>query len=82
MCLNLTKAAYSSELYAPNYRLRENPSPVLTCTNQSDRFTVADITRGNGLLTKPIGSADEATLAGGGNLITLIIYIHVKLFGR
>src|SRR5574344_1712899 len=42
-------------------------TPILTCENQSDRFTVSDSSKGNAKLTYPIGliTADEITMAGG-----------------
>ncbi|CCY88661.1 unknown [Mycoplasma sp. CAG:956] len=40
---------------------------LLTCSQQNDAFTVADIENGNGALTYPVGliTADEVALAGG-----------------
>ena len=48
------------------YRLDTNKSPVLTCTNKNDRFTVNDTTLGNGALTYPVGliTADEVAMGG------------------
>ncbi len=53
--------------YAADYRLYDNKSPVLTCTNKNDRFTVDDTTNGNGALTYPVGliTADEVAMGGG-----------------
>ena len=53
--------------YMASYRLYTNKSPVLTCTNKNDRFTVDDTTNGNGALTYPVGliTADEVAMAGG-----------------
>ena len=53
--------------YMPRYRLYTNKSPVLTCTNKNDRFTVSDTSRGNGALTYPVGliTADEVAMGGG-----------------
>ena len=53
--------------YMGRYRLYTNKSPVLTCSQQNDRFTVDDISKGNGALTYPIGliTADEVSMAGG-----------------
>ncbi len=53
--------------YNANNRLITNKSPVLTCTNQNDRFTVNDTTLGNGALTYPVGliTVDEVAMAGG-----------------
>ena len=41
--------------------------PRLTCAEQNDRFTVSDVSTGNGSLTYPVGllTTDEAVLAGG-----------------
>ena len=48
------------------YRLYTNKSPVLTCNQKNDAFTVSDITNGNGALTYPVGlvTADEVEMAG------------------
>ena len=53
--------------YMARYRLYTNKSPVLTCTNKNDRFTVSDTSRGNGALTYPVGliTADEVAMGGG-----------------
>ena len=53
--------------YMARYRLNTNKSPVLTCTNKNDRFTVNDTTLGNGALTYPVGliTADEVAMGGG-----------------
>ena len=42
-------------------------NPVLTCSQKNDRFTVSDTSKGNGVLTYPVGliTADELALAGG-----------------
>ena len=52
--------------YMARYRLYTNKSPVLTCTNKNDRFTVDDTTNGNGALTYPVGliTADEMSMGG------------------
>ena len=58
----------SSTTYYGGYdRLTTNKSPILTCTNQNDRFTVNDTTLGNGALTYPVGliTADEVAMGGG-----------------
>lgn len=41
-------------------------SPIFTCTNKNDSFTVSDKTHGNGALTYPVGllTADELIAAG------------------
>ena len=43
-----------------------NESLILTCTNQNDRFTVDDTSKGNGALTYPVGliTADEVAMGG------------------
>ena len=52
--------------YMARYRLYTNKSPVLTCTNKNDRFTVSDTTKGNGASTYPVGliTADEMSMGG------------------
>ena len=42
-------------------------SPILTCPQKNDAFTVSDTTNGNGALTYPVGllSMDEMVLTGG-----------------
>ena len=52
--------------YMPRYRIYTNKSPILTCTNQNDRFTVEDTSKGNGALTYPVGliTADEMSMGG------------------
>ena len=59
------------------YRWRNGPwtsgtnktNPRLMCKEQNDRFTVSDVSTGNGDLTYPVGllTTDEAALAGGYN---------------
>jgi len=53
--------------YGSYLRLRTTRSPILRCTDKNDRFTVSDISVGNGALSYPIGliTADEVSLAGG-----------------
>ena len=53
--------------FAPKGRLSTNKVPSLKCTNKSDRYTVNDITNGNGLLSNPVGviTADEVMFGGG-----------------
>ena len=57
--------------YMAYYILNINRSPVLTCTNKNDRFTVSDTNIGNGALTYSVGliTADEVSM-GGGNTAT------------
>ena len=52
--------------YGAYQRIVDGNNPVLTCTNQNDRFTVEDTTKGNGALTYPVGliTADEVEMAG------------------
>ncbi|MDD4407081.1 MAG: hypothetical protein PHF30_03465, partial [Bacilli bacterium] len=52
--------------YAAHYRLYTNKTPSLLCGLKNDRFTVSDVSIGNGALTYPIGliTADEASIAG------------------
>ena len=52
--------------YMARYRLYTNKSPVITCNQKNDAFTVSDITNGNGALTYPVGlvTADEVEMAG------------------
>ena len=52
--------------YGGFQRIVEGNNPVLTCTNQNDRFTVEDTSKGNGALTYPVGliTVDEAEMAG------------------
>jgi len=53
--------------YGAYIRLITNKSPILTCANTSDLYTVSGSTKGNKSLTYPIGliSADEVAMAGG-----------------
>ena len=53
--------------YGSNYRLYDNKSPILTCINKNDRFTVNDTILGNGALIYPVGliTADEVSMGGG-----------------
>ena len=64
-----TELGYGTNVtaYMAIYRLNTNKSPVLTCTNKNDRFTVSDTSRGNGALTYPVGliTADEVAMGGG-----------------
>ena len=52
--------------YGADGRLDSNKKPILTCPEESDKFTV-NTSNGNGALTYPVGliTADEAALAGG-----------------
>ena len=52
--------------YGAYQRIYDGNNPLLTCTNQNDRFTVNDTTKGNGALTYPVGliTIDEVEMAG------------------
>jgi len=52
--------------YAVRYRLAINKTPILTCTNNNDSFTLNSSSKGNKSLTYPIGliTADEVSMAG------------------
>ena len=52
--------------YMARYRLDRNKSPILTCSQKNDAFTVSDTTKGNGALTYPVGliTADEMSMGG------------------
>ncbi len=52
--------------YGAYQRIEDGNNPVLTCTNQNDRFTVEDTSKGNGALTYPVGliTIDEVEMAG------------------
>ncbi len=52
--------------YGAYQRIVDGNNPVLTCTNQNDRFTVDDTSKGNGALTYPVGliTIDEVEMAG------------------
>ena len=56
----------SGTFYAAVYRLADNKTPSLLCGLKNDRFTVSDVSTGNGALTYPVGliTADEIALAG------------------
>ena len=64
--------------YGPWESGTEKTNPRLTCTNQKDRFTVEDVSVGNGVLTYPVGllAADEAVLAGGHNTSNTGYYLY------
>ena len=52
--------------YGAYGRLNTNKAPILTCPEESDKFTVGT-SNGNGTLTYPVGliTADEVAMAGG-----------------
>ena len=65
----------TSTYYAAYQRLVNNKAPILTCTQENDRFTIGDSIDNvstNGDLTYPVGliTADEVVLAGGKNNTT------------
>jgi hypothetical protein len=66
---NDTALGYGTNItyYGAYNRLVTNKSPILTCPNKNDRFTVDDTTTGNGDLTYPVSliTADEVAVAGG-----------------
>jgi hypothetical protein len=53
--------------YGAYARLIKSRTPILTCPNKSDAFTVADTTHGNASLQYPVAllTADEIAMAGG-----------------
>ena len=53
-------------------------NPRLMCKEQNDRFTVSDVSTGNGDLTYPVGllTTDEAALAGGYSLSNSGYYLY------
>jgi len=58
----------SESTYAAYHRLSTSKkTPTLSCGNKNDKFTVDDVSIGNGDLDKPVGliTADEVALAGG-----------------
>jgi len=64
-----TGSGTSRTYYATYYKHMinaSNPVPTLKCAQKNDRFTVSDISIGNGALTYPVGliSADEITYGG------------------
>ena len=61
-----TGTGTTTQYFGAYVRNRTNKSPILTCPNQSDAFTVSDTTHGNAHLTYPIGliTADEVAMAG------------------
>jgi hypothetical protein len=65
---NDTALGYGTNItyYGARNRIINNNSPILTCPNKHDRFTVDDTTTGNGDLIYPISliAADEVAVAG------------------
>jgi len=65
--------------YGPLIRLSASTiSPVLTCSNANDLYTVSSSTKGNKSLTYPIGliSADEVSMAGGSTANNYGYYLY------
>ncbi|MDD2409793.1 MAG: hypothetical protein PHD03_03640, partial [Bacilli bacterium] len=61
-----TGFGHSATNYASYYRLNTNKTPSLFCGLKNDRFTVSNVSIGNGALTYPVGliTIDELSLAG------------------
>ena len=55
-------------------------NPRLMCKEQNDRFTVSDVSTGNGDLTYPVGllTTDEAALAGGYDSSNSGYYLYTR----
>ena len=53
--------------YGARDRFNTNKEPILTCPEESDKFTSKESSIGNGALTYPVGliTADEVAMAGG-----------------
>ena len=67
-----TSSTWASTDSSFNYAARDRfsaGSPSLKCTIKADRFTVDDVTNGNGALTNPVGliTSDEILLSGANN---------------
>jgi len=56
----------SDTYYSSSYKVVTTKAPSLKCGLKNDRFTVSDITKGNGALTYPIGllTASELSIVG------------------
>ena len=66
---SVTSGSYSttgSFGYAAVTRLSTNPSPILTCSTESDKFTSKNSSIGNKVLDYPVGliAVDEVAMAG------------------
>ena len=72
--------------YGAFKRIEVENSPVLTCSQQNDRFTVNDTTKGNGALTYPVGliTVDELEMAGthiyGNDITNKNIYLYTGTY--
>ena len=63
------RSLYSGNGYASNtttYSADRRSTPILTCPQKNDAFTVNDTSKGNGALTYPVGliTNDEVNMAG------------------
>lgn len=83
---NKAGGSLSTDLYFGTHNRFDNSwysttnVPSMTCSNESDRFTVSKA-NGNGALTYPVGllTADEVILAGvGGNDSSATFYLNTK----
>ena len=65
-CNDRSLVSGSTNEYAASKRILSLTDATLKCPNKEDRYTVDDITTGNGLLTYPIATitADEVVYAG------------------
>ena len=66
--------------YGASGRLNKNKAPILTCPEESDKFTVGT-SNGNGALTYPVGliTVDEIALAGGKlNFLNKTYYLYTN----
>ena len=72
--------------YGAFKRIEVENSPVLTCSQQNDRFTVNDTTKGNGALAYPVGliTVDELEMAGthiyGNDITNKNIYLYTGTY--
>ncbi len=66
--INHTYYGPTSRFVTPDDFVKTEVNPTIKCLQQNDRFTVDDMTIGNGSLTYPIGlmSIDEVNIAGSG----------------
>ena len=65
--------------YGAYGRLKSNKKPILTCPEESDKFTSKESSVGNKALEYPVGliTADEVAMAGGGdNMSTNSFYLY------
>ena len=66
-----TNGSTNNYLWYSAYDRRLKGTPIFTCPNKNDSFTVEESSIGNGALTYPVGllTSDEMMLAGGQNSI-------------